>query len=370
MSVFKRGKVYWADFWFRGKRYQFSTRQENKRIAGDIETAAKARLLKGEMGLREKQPVLLLKDFLKNEFLPWAEATFTEKRNTYVWYKGGCDRLSEFLPLAESHLDEIDGGKIAAFVAKRQADKLNTTSVNRELQILRRVLHVAQEWGRVERIAKVRMLPGEPRRERVLTREEELKYLGVCSRLMAEVATILIDSALRPEELHRLGWSNVTFLNERHGFVRVLRGKTHSAARIVPMTARVRSILVTRWEAAGKPDTGWVFPAETKSGHVEPSTLRLQHKAAFTTLREKAKQENDDKPVQAFVLYCLRHTALTRWAEAGMSPFLLAQLAGHSSVKISQRYVHPTEDAIFAAMERASALPPTQPQSLPQPRFH
>jgi len=210
------------------------------------------------------------------------------------------------------------------------------------------------------------MLPGEPRRERVLSREEELRYLVVCGPLMADIATVLIDSALRPEELHRLEWANVSFLNGRIGCIRGLRGKTHNAARIVPMTARVRAVLEARWETMGRPETGWVFPSKTKSGHIEPSTLRLQHRKAFETLAEEAK-EDKGRLIRPFVLYCLRHTALTRWAEAGMSPFLLAQLAGHSSVKISQRYVHPTEESLFAAMERAStfAQSQTKPAALP-----
>ena len=133
------------------------------------------------------------------------------------------------------------------------------------------------------------------------------------------------------------------------------------------MTARVSNILEGRRQAAGRPETGWVFSAPTKSGHTEPSTLRGQHLNVFETLRRQAEEEKRE-PMQPFCLYTLRHTALTRWAEAGMSPFLLAQLAGHSSVKISQRYVHPTEDSIFAAIERASALPHAQTHTptLPQ----
>jgi len=354
MSAVKRGKFYWADFYFRGKRHQFSTKQTNKQAAQDVETAAKGRLLKGEMGIRERKPAPLLKDFIKGEFLPWVESTFAEKRNTRVWYRGGCARLREFAPLADSPLDEIEGAKIGGYVAKRQADKLNVTSINRELQILRRILHVAFEWGRVERIAKVKMLPGEPRRERVLSREEEVKYLGACASLLFDVAVVLIDSALRPEELNRLEWENVSFINGKNGCIRVLRGKTHSAARIVPLTARVREVLERRCDAAGNPQTGYVFSASTASGHVEPSTLRGLHKLALTASK-----------VRAFPLYTFRHSALTRWAEAGMSPFLLAQLAGHSSVKISQRYIHLTDDSLaFAAMERAGALPATHQQPL------
>jgi integrase len=358
MAIFKRGKMYWADFYFRRKRYQFSTLQTDKREAQEIEAAAKSRLLKGEMGIRERQPAPILKDFIKNEFTPWVAATFAQKPKTHIWYRGGCARLNEFESLANSRLDEIDGGKISAYIRKRQADRLNITSINRELQILRRILHIALEWGRVERIAKIRMLPGEPKRERVLTRDEESRYLAACPQLLLEVATILIDSALRPEELYRLEWHNVSFVNGRHGCVRVLRGKTQNAARVVPMSARAHGVLEARWEASGRPETGWVFPAATKSGHIEPSTLRLQHLNVFETLREQSEQ-GQREPLRPFCLYTLRHTALTRWAEAGMSPFLLAQIAGHSSVRITQRYVHPSEDAVFEAIERASALPAT-----------
>lgn len=359
MAIFKRGRVYWADFYFRGKRHQFSTLQSDKRQAQEIEAAAKSRLLKGEMGIRERKPAPILSDFIENEFMPWVEATFAEKPKTRIWYRGGCARLSEFDDLAKAHLDDIEGGTISAYVRKRQADKLNVTSINRELQILRRVLHVALEWGRVERIAKIRMLPGEPRRERVLTRDEESKYLAACPPLLFEVASILIDSALRPEELYRLEWHNVSFESGR-GCVRVLRGKTHNAARVVPMSGRVRCVLEGRWEAAGRPEKGWVFVAATKSGHIEPSTLRLQHLNVFEALRRQAKQEQREA-VRPFCLYTLRHTALTRWAEAGMSPFLLAQIAGHSSVKITQRYVHPSDNAVFEAIERASARPEPTP---------
>jgi hypothetical protein len=48
-----------------------------------------------------------------------------------------------------------------------------------------------------------------------------------------------------------------------------------------------------------------------------------------------------------FVPYVLRHTALTRLGEAaGGDVFVLARIAGHSSITITQRYIHPQADAI------------------------
>jgi integrase len=91
----------------------------------------------------------------------------------------------------------------------------------------------------------------------------------------------------------------------------VTHGKTAAARRMIPLTPRVRAILDNRWQQAGKPDDGWVWPAPTASGRVEPSTLKKQHAKAYKTITEKF----EEKPVHPFVLYLLRHTFLTRLVE-------------------------------------------------------
>ena len=117
------------------------------------------------------------------------------------------------------------------------------------------------------------------------------------------------------------------------------------------MTPRVRAILESRWEHAGKPVEGWIWPAPTRSGHVEASSLRKQHAKAFELVANEAAK-NNRKPVRPFVLYSLRHTFLTRLGESGCDVWTLARIAGHSQIGISSRYVHPSEDAMFAAMSR------------------
>jgi integrase len=52
------------------------------------------------------------------------------------------------------------------------------------------------------------------------------------------------------------------------------------------------------------------------------------------------------------VLYSLRHTFLTRLGESGCDAWTLARIAGHSSVAMSSRYVHPSEDAVLTAISR------------------
>ena len=48
----------------------------------------------------------------------------------------------------------------------------------------------------------------------------------------------------------------------------------------------------------------WVFPAPTKSGHIDPSSIRKQHAKAIK-----------DSKVPKFVIYSIRHTAITRWSK-------------------------------------------------------
>jgi hypothetical protein len=51
---------------------------------------------------------------------------------------------------------------------------MKITTVNRELQVLRRMFTLAIEWRKVERaLPKVRTLPGEAQRDRVVSAFEE-----------------------------------------------------------------------------------------------------------------------------------------------------------------------------------------------------
>jgi integrase len=202
--------------------------------------------------------------------------------------------------------------------------------------VLRRVLNLAVEWGVLTTARKVKILSGERRRERVITSEEEVRYLAAASHPLASIAVVLADTGTRPEECFRLRWEHVTWLNGRNGALLVTHGKTAAARRVLPMTPRVRAVLESRWN---------------ESGHVEPSSLRKQHARAFKTIA-KAASERNERPVRPFVLYSLRHTFLTRLGESGCDAWTLARIAGHASINISARYVHPSEDAVLDAISR------------------
>ena len=215
------------------------------------------------------------------------------------------------------------------------------------------------EWGEIPNAPKIKFLAGENHRERVITPKDEQKYLEKAAPLLHAVATVLLDTGMRPEECHHLTWENVNWDAGRHGTVMITRGKTKAARRLLPMTPRVRTVLEWRWEAAGKPTSGWIWPANTRSGHMEHDTLRVQHKNALAASK-----------VRSFVIYSFRHTFLTRLGESGCDAWTLARIAGHSNIAISQRYVHPSGDAVLLAMSRLGGhkIGHTEKTGLPEPK--
>ncbi len=340
--IYKRGKFYWYKFMWDGQLVRESTRQSNDKVARNMESAHRTSLAKGEVGIRDKQPSPVLAAFLKDRILPWAEATFAAScPKNAKWYRNECRVLGEYKPLANAPLDGITGELASEFAAWRIRQGRQIATVNSSLRVLRRVLNLAVEWGVIAVAPKLKVMAGERRRERVVSSEEESKYLAVASEPLGSIATVLADTGMRPEECFRLRWEHVTWLNGRNGALLVTHGKTASARRVLPMTPRVRAVLESRWTAAGKPEDGWVWLAGTRSGHVEPNSIYGQHLKALT-----------DSKARPFVLYSLRHTFLTRLGESGCDAWTLARIAGHSSVAVSSRYVHPSEDRILEAMSR------------------
>jgi hypothetical protein len=77
------------------------------------------------------------------------------------------------------------------------------------------------------------------------------------------------------------------------------------------------------------------------SGYIHDETLRRAHMRTLEVTK-----------IAHFVLHTIRHTFLTRLGESGCDVWTLARIAGHGSIKVSSRYVHPSEDAVQVAMSR------------------
>lgn len=94
---------------------------------------------------------------------------------------------------------------------------------------------------------------------RVVDFEEELKYMAKASQPLKDIAQVILDTGLRPEEVFRIRIENLDF-DERTIFNPF--GKTKAARRPVTMTSNVAELLQRR---AKKAKDAFVFPAKGKS---------------------------------------------------------------------------------------------------------
>jgi len=90
-----------------------------------------------------------------------------EKPRTIALYAVKLARLLEFDPLASGRLDWIDESLIESYVEERRK-RVAPATVNRQLATLRRALRLAYEWKVIDRVPRIRLLPGERTRDFVL----------------------------------------------------------------------------------------------------------------------------------------------------------------------------------------------------------
>jgi integrase len=271
-----------------------------------------------------------------------------DKPGTIDFYQRKLQRLLDFTPLADTRLDQIDAGLIESYVQHR-SKVVCCASVNRELATLRKALRLALKWNVIDRVPSISLF-SEDGRERtfVLSQAEERNYLEFAPQPLHDLALLILDGGERVGEPRTAEWANVHLepaLGATFGYIYIPRGKSRRAKRNVPLTERVRAMLQARWtEQSGK--SRWVFPSEDGAGPVSYSTVREQHQVLRTKLKLPAE----------FVIHSMRHTALTRLGESGAGAFEIMRVAGHSSVTVSQKYVHPSPESIERAFERLETM--------------
>jgi integrase len=340
--------VYWYKFMWNGKLVRESTKQGNDKVARNMESAHRTALAKGEVGIREKKAAPTLAEFLKRDFLPFVETQHAAKPNTLRYYKTGAASLKDS-NLATIGLDQVNDQHAQQYAARLA--HLSPSTVNCGLRTLRRAIYLAAEWGTVDRRPRIRLAKGERQRDRVLSDTEVDMYLNACDQPWRDVATIMLGTGMRPGEVFALRWENI-LLKEEGGMLQIPQGKSKAARRMLPLIPIVRGVFESRWTAQSKPEGGWVLPTASKCGHFEGSSAKGQHARALARINAEAIKNKKPLALNPFEPYCLRHTALTRLAESGCDAFTLARIAGHSSITITQRYVHAQADAIERAFSK------------------
>jgi integrase len=343
MSLYKRGDVWWSRIVRHGVRFDRSTKCKNKPDAQRVEARWLIQVNESGETLRpillkeQRRPIMLHE--LSLRMWPALEPRIAPRTLTY--YK------EAMRPLIHSHLGEcflnnITPEVIEGFTQDR-LEEVGPSSVNGSLRTLRRALHLAEEWKLIAKVPKIKLLPNEHQREFVISDDLLKKMLAHkdCTELLKKLVPFLIDTGLRISEALALTWEHVGLKPKQGaslGWVYVEKGKSKYARRYVPLTERSLQILSEKKKGSA---SAFVFPAANGE-----QLSRHWPSEQFRKLRDAMKLPKD------CVVHACRHTFCTRLGEAGADAFEIQRLAGHSSIMISQRYVHPTPERLESAIDR------------------
>ena len=358
MSIFKRGNTYWFHFYFKGKHFQRSTKSRNQRTAETIERAYRTRLEKGEVGLDPPKKVPTLKQAI-DTFLEWSKTEHAAHPNTTKRYATASKPLLRYF--GNVTLDTIDKEKIEGYKpwrlkqrrqppAKGRAEKkhkrtlLRPATINRELACLKTVFNHNEGSVPTNPVRKVKSLNEDNQQTRVLSAEEEKLYLLAASQPLEDIAVLMLETGMRPEEVCRTKRGNVSLAE---GYVFIPFGKTKAARRKLALSERAYSVLQRRINNK-KIKGEYLFPGR---GEGDKPLVKVNH-AHTSAVRRSG--------VAPFVLYALRHTFATRAVQAGVDLVTLAALLGHSRLTMVTRYAQPGEEHQFEAMKKIAAYNTTK----------
>lgn len=231
-------------------------------------------------------------------------------------------------------LKKADYNKIEGWVLELRGKGLAEATIARRLTCLMRALRVAKMKDWISVVPEKPSISIDNRRERCITRAEEVALLKACDelgergRIMRLVVSVLLDTAARVSELAKVRRQDIT----DDGVI--LLDRKNGKSGKVPLTARARESLDKLLRDPWWQD--WTADAHHPNKAARDTELknlkdRLTHD--FRLVRDKAQ-------VADVVLHVCRHTCITRLVEGGLDLVKVQQWAGHEDFRMTLRYSH------------------------------
>jgi integrase len=352
----KKGITVWIyDFTLGGKRYR-KTVGRNKQKA---EKAERERWLEVEAGhsapaAEANQKSLSQADdsrescspdsrefieYLETRYLKWSELHKKSWRDD-VYHAATLKRF-----FGDLHFNQITPELLDRFMAERiktptkSGRDRSPTSVNRELELISSIFSRAILDGVVESnpCKKVKKFAEDNERTRYLSPDEETRLLA---QLVGErehlrsIVLMAIHTGMRRNEILSLRWSEVDL---ERGVIHVIKTKSrrNRALPINEVVHRELAALQEQTDGAG----GWVFRS-TKTG------------SKFVDIKKGFTAACKASGISGLRFHDLRHTTGTRLGDDGTSTTTIAEILGHSDLRMTKRYTHATDPNKREAVER------------------
>ena len=183
-----------------------------KRDAEKFEQDLKRSILDGTFGKVEQKVVPTLAEFEKEFISNYAESN---NKKSEVMTKKGVFKHHLVPAFGAKRLDQIGARDIEAFKSLKLRQGKSAKTVNNMSTILRKMLSVAQEWGVIPFLPKVKWLKVPPNKFDFLTFEEADRLMAAAEGEWRTMITLALKTGLRLGELLALSWDDVDLVAGR-----------------------------------------------------------------------------------------------------------------------------------------------------------
>jgi integrase len=219
----KDSKFWWYKFVYDGVVYQASTGTRARRDAEGIASKARLDVIEGKYDIKRQKKTPLFKDAMAR-FLTAVRQDHAEHPNTALRYEAsskpliaafGAKKLQAITP---DDIEKYKNDRLSGAAGKRQ---LKPATVNADLSCLKAMYtyFVSLEVIARNPVSRVKMLPMNNEQTRVLSFEEERLYLAACPQPLHDIAVLMMETGMRPDEIYRMKRTNI-FLAEGYVFMR------------------------------------------------------------------------------------------------------------------------------------------------------
>jgi integrase len=316
----KRGKIWYVDCYFEGRRRLISTKTSNYQLAKEIRLRVETDISKG-IFLPEKthKSNITLQEFFDEYFkIASVEKNIKTIKNERHYAKKLIATVGNIF-LKNLSVKMLDHWKATII------GETSPTTFNIQYRFLHAALNRAIRWGYLENnpVAKITKMKIDEHRlyltveetRRVFNKiDQHLLQLRSRKRptkvaLFRKCAVFLLNTGLRIGEVPRLQMKDIDFSNR---VIHVEKTKTH-LSRTVPLTPEALAIL-----------------------HSLDDSL-------FQNLREDYVSKHfayflKKADLIGFKQHSLRHTFATRLVECGVDLFVISKILGHTSMKTTMIY--------------------------------
>jgi len=330
MAVYKRGKTWWYNFVFDGRRVQASTKVKNKNDARDIERAAWNRLARHEVGLpakgEKKTPPTIA------ELLDRLEADFKrgKRRGKWSFRTASNFKIARAAFPASMKAESLTSDDLNKYIDKKQKQHRAPATINRAIGLIASAFKLSDVRG-----PKFSPLPEEGNtRTGFFEADESARLLEHLPEDLKDFCRFAYTTGWRKNEIASLTWYDI------EGDVVRLRGEhsKNSEARSIVLTGELREIIERRKAArlANGVLTNLVF-------HRDGRAVAEFRKAWATACKNAG--------LVGKLFHDFRRTAVRDMVRGGVLQNVAMKISGHKTASMFRRYDICNEDDLRQASE-------------------